>query len=131
MPRKQTPPASQAPREPAFAILYLQDALDRVHTHLLAATDADELMRLSRALSVCTTALFNAHRIAHLLSAGSGVLDEALKALGELEFDEDSENLYTDEHGLHGASRICLLVSQEVRVHPRFRFAWQIVANRS
>ena len=89
MPRKANPPAQHEPREPAFAIAYLEDALDRVHERLLAASDADELMRLSRALSVCTTALFNAHRIAHLLSGGAGVMEEALKALGELEFDED------------------------------------------
>jgi hypothetical protein len=33
------------------AIAHLEDALDRVHVHLLATDDADELMRLSRALS--------------------------------------------------------------------------------
>ncbi len=89
MPRKPPAPAPREPRSPEFALLYLEDALDRVHTHLLAATDADELMRLSRALSVCTTALFNAHRIAHLLSGGAGVMEEALKALSELDFEED------------------------------------------
>ncbi len=90
-PRKSKPPAAREPRPPEFALTYLEDALDRIYTHLLAAESADELMRLSRALSVCTTALFNAHRIAHLLSGGAGVMEEALKALGELEFDEDSE----------------------------------------
>ena len=89
MPRKPAPPAPREPREPAFAITYLEDALDRIHAHLLRADDADELMRLARALSVCTTALFNAHRISAYLTGGSGVMEEALKALGELEFDED------------------------------------------
>ncbi len=88
-PRKQATKPTPAPREPSFALTYLEDALDRIYTHLLAAESADELMRLSRALSVCTTALFNAHRIARLLSGGAGVMEEALKALGELEFDED------------------------------------------
>ena len=89
MPRKPKPSSPPVPREPAFALLYLEDALDRVHAHILTTDDADELMRLSRALSFCTTALFNAHRIARLLSGGSGVMDEALKALGELDFQED------------------------------------------
>ncbi len=87
--KSSSPPENPTPREPAFAIRYLEDALDRIHTHLLAADSADELMRLARALSVCTTALFNAHRIAHLLSGGEGVMEEALKALGDLEFEED------------------------------------------
>lgn len=87
-PRRQTP-APREPRSPAFAIAYLEDALDRIHTRLLAASDADELMRLARALSVCATALFHAHRISAMLSGGSGPLDDALKELGQLEFDED------------------------------------------
>ncbi len=89
MPRKEPAPAPRAPREPTFAIAYLEDALDRVHKHLLAATDADELMRLSRALSACTMALFNAHRISAMLSGSTGVMEEALKALSELDFQED------------------------------------------
>ncbi len=87
MPRKAKP--TSAPRDPEFAIRYLEDALDRIHTRLLGSESADELMRLARALSVCATALFHAHRITADLSGGSGVLDEALKALGELEFEED------------------------------------------
>ncbi len=78
-----------APRPPTFAITYLEDALDRIYAHLLRSDDADELMRLARALSVCTTALFNAHRIAAILHGGATPMEDALRALGELQFDED------------------------------------------
>ncbi len=77
------------PRDPSFALLDLESALDRINEHLLRASEPDELMRLARALSVCTTALFHAHRIHAALSGASTPLDDALKALGELDFDED------------------------------------------
>ncbi len=88
-PRKQAPRPAPAPRDPSFALLYLEAALDRIYEHLLRASEPDELMRLARALSVCTTALFHAHRIAAALTGASTPLDDALQALGELDFDED------------------------------------------
>ncbi len=88
-PKPAPPPDDRIARPPAFAIAYLEDALDRIYTHLLAAQQADELMRLARALSVCTTALFNAHRISAVLSGEAGVMEEALRELGALDFDED------------------------------------------
>lgn len=91
-PRKQPPsppPDNQVPRPPAFAILYLEQALDLIFARIPQAASADELMRLARALSFCTTALFNAHRIDAMLRGGLSPMDEALKALGELDFDED------------------------------------------
>ncbi len=88
-PEPAPPPENQVPRAPSFAILYLEQALDRIFARIPQAASADELMRLSRALSLCTTALFNAHRIDAMLRGVSGEMDEALKALGELDFDED------------------------------------------
>ncbi len=83
------PPENHAPRDPSFAIAYLEAALDRIYAHLLRASEPDELMRLARALSICTTALFHAHRIAAGLSGASTPLDDALRELGALGFDED------------------------------------------
>ncbi len=88
-PEPAAPPENQAPRAPSFAILYLEQALDRIFARIPQAASADELMRLARALSLCTTALFNAHRIDAMLRGGLNPMDEALKALGELDFDED------------------------------------------
>ena len=87
--RPPQPAENHVPRPPSFAIGYLEDALDRIYAHILTAQEADELMRLARALSVCTTALFNAHRISAYLTGEVGGMDDALRELSQLEFDED------------------------------------------
>ncbi len=75
-------------RNAAFAILYLEQAIDEIHARLMRA-DGDEFPRLANSLSLAVTALFNGHRTISFLTGGMTPMEDALNELKALNFSED------------------------------------------
>ncbi len=75
-------------RKATFAVAYLQDVIDRLYEQIRTAR-GEELCRLSNALCLATTALFNGHRTISYLTGGMTPMEEALRELQALEFSED------------------------------------------
>ena len=75
-------------RKAAFAVTYLEDVIDRLYTQIMSA-EGDELCRLSSTLCLATTALFNGHRTINFLTGGATPMEQALKELKALAFEED------------------------------------------
>jgi len=81
-------PGNEARRSLETAIRYLQDVMDVAYARLRRA-EGEEFTRLANALSLAATALFNGHRTVAYLIGGIAPVDEALKELATLGFEED------------------------------------------
>jgi hypothetical protein len=75
-------------RGPSFAIQYLEEAIDEIFNRMMGA-NGEEFARLANALSLATTALFNGHRTMAFLMGGMSPLEDAMKELEALNFEED------------------------------------------
>jgi hypothetical protein len=75
-------------RNAAFAILYLEQAIDEIHARLMQA-EGDDFPRLANSLSLAVTALFNGHRAISFLTGGMSPMEDALNELKALNFSED------------------------------------------
>ncbi len=75
-------------RNAAFAILYLEQAIDEIHARLMQA-EGDDFPRLANSLSLAVTALFNGHRSISYLTGGMSPMEDALNELKALNFAED------------------------------------------
>ncbi len=82
------PAGSTALRDPAFAIPYLEQAIEAIGERLRVA-QGEEFTRLANSLALATTALFNGHRTLAFLTGEVNQIDRAVKELETLEFDED------------------------------------------
>ncbi len=77
-----------AVRDPSFAIAYLESAIDRIWEKMKRAR-GEEFARLANALSFASTALFNGHRTIAFLRGGISPVEEAMRELESLRFEED------------------------------------------
>jgi hypothetical protein len=80
--------ADETQRGLEAAIRYLQDVMDVTYARLKRA-DGEEFARLANTLSLAATALFNGYRTVAYLTGGIAPVDEALKELQALGFEED------------------------------------------
>lgn len=76
-------------RKPQFAIQCLEEAIDWIHERMAHTADIDEFTRLTATLSLATTALFNGHRTLAYLTGGMTPVEDALRELKVLDFEED------------------------------------------
>ncbi len=75
-------------RDPSFAIRHLEEAIDEIWRRMENA-QGDNFTKLANALSLATTALFNGHRTVNYLTGGMTPVEDAMKELLSLEFEED------------------------------------------
>jgi hypothetical protein len=75
-------------QDPRRAIRYLEEVMDEIVRRMREATD-EEFTRLANALSLATTAVFNGHRTVAYLTGEMTPVEDALKVLGALGFEED------------------------------------------
>lgn len=75
-------------RNPSIAIQHLEDVIEAIAARLERA-QGEEFTRLANSLSLATTALFNGHRTIAFLTGGVTPVEEAVKELEALRFDED------------------------------------------
>ena len=83
-----TPARSSALRSPAFAIQYIEDAIEDIFARMKRAK-GEEFTRLANSLSFAVTALMNGHRTIAFLTGGVSPVEDAIKELEALNFDED------------------------------------------
>ncbi len=79
---------SQLAQATIAAIVHLEKAIERIDERMQTA-EGDEFTRLANALSRAVTALFNGHRTISYLTGSTTPLDEALRELKALAFEED------------------------------------------
>jgi hypothetical protein len=82
-------PAGAGLRDPAFAVRMLEQAIEETYRRMRKADDQDAFVKLANSLAMATTRLVNAHRILALLSSGHTSVEEALKELQRIGFEED------------------------------------------
>ncbi len=75
-------------RAPATAVRYLEEAIDEIFARMKEA-EGEEFARLANTLSFAATALFNGHRTIAFLTGGVAPVEDAIKELEALKFDED------------------------------------------
>jgi hypothetical protein len=75
-------------RDPRRAIKYLEGVMDEIVRRMAWARD-DDFTRLANSLSLATTALLNAHRTVAYLTGEMTPVEDALRELEALGFDED------------------------------------------
>jgi hypothetical protein len=75
-------------RSPSATIRYLEYVMDEIYARLKRA-QGEDFTRLANALSLAATALFNGHRTVAFLTGGISPVDDALRELEALGFDED------------------------------------------
>ena len=73
---------------PMKAIHYLEVVMDELYARMKEA-DSEEFTRLANALSLAATALFNGHRTVAFLTGGVSPIEDAVKELKALDFQED------------------------------------------
>jgi hypothetical protein len=82
-------PAGAGLRDPAFAVRMLEQAIEETYRRMRKADDQDAFVKLANSLAMATTRLVNAHRILALLASGHTSVEEALKELQRIGFEED------------------------------------------
>ena len=75
-------------RGPERTIRYLEEMIDEVFARVKRA-EGEEFTRLANTLSLAATSLFNGHRTVAYLTGGMTPVEDALKELGVLDFEED------------------------------------------
>ncbi len=75
-------------RPPAFAILYLEHAIDMTYAQLKEAQGLD-FVRLANSLSLLVAALYNGHRTLAYLRGGLTPVMDAIRELSVLDFSQD------------------------------------------
>ncbi len=75
-------------RGPEAAIRYLEDVMDQIYARMKGAK-GEEFTRLANALSLAATSLFAGHRTVAFLTGGVTPVEEALRELEALDFEED------------------------------------------
>ena len=86
---ENSPPApGEGLRGPIDAMRYLQEAIDVIFARMKRAEGA-EFTQLANALSLAATSLFNGHRTMAFLTGGMTPVEDALKELTALGFEED------------------------------------------
>ncbi len=75
-------------RGPEAAIRYLEDVMDQIYARMRGA-EGEEFTRLANALSLAATSLFAGHRTVAFLTGGVTPVEEALRELEALDFEED------------------------------------------
>ncbi len=75
-------------RDPSFAIEYLEDAILAIGERMRHAK-GEEFTRLANSLALAATALFNGHRTIAFLTGGVSPVEEAIRELEALSFEED------------------------------------------
>jgi len=75
-------------RDPRRAIKYLEGVMDEIMRRIVRARN-DDFTRLSNSLSLATTALLNAHRTVAYLRGEATPIEDALRELEALAFEED------------------------------------------
>jgi hypothetical protein len=73
----------------ATAIRYLEEVMDEIMRRMKEAEGSEEFTRLANALSLAATSLFNGHRTVAYLTGGASPVEEALRELQALDFNED------------------------------------------
>ena len=71
-----------------FAIVHLEETIERICKRMEEA-DGEAFTRLANALAISTTALFNGHRTISYLTGGMTPMEQALRELETLDFEED------------------------------------------
>jgi hypothetical protein len=77
------------PRDPSYALILLEDAIDAIYKRFTKTRDDDTFARLANSLSLATSSLFSGHRTNAFISGKFTPVDEAIRELVTLDFDED------------------------------------------